>query len=168
MTTKSKTPMANKPSLTTAAKTLEKMQLELRETLEQVCLTNGEKAIEVVSFGSRNDDIRLLFRVHDETKWLKVLGAYLLKEADAGWYSFWGKKYMVRDGRLLYGWNCVIAADDLDDAIQQTRRMLVQADHEVHAVSRRTVTEVPLPSDSGYSERQQSQVKMTSTSARLR
>ncbi|MFH1609484.1 MAG: hypothetical protein ABID40_02485 [Candidatus Bipolaricaulota bacterium] len=164
---KKKSAMDRKPT-TESAKTLEKMQLELRDTLEQMCLTGGEKALEVVSFGSRHNDLRLLFRVYDEAKWLNVLAAYLVQEAEVGWYAYWGKKYMLKDGRIVYGWNCVIEADDLDEAIQQTRRMLIQADHQVNGASRRTVVEIPLPSDLGYSERQQSQVKPTRPSARLR
>jgi hypothetical protein len=142
-------------------KTLEKMQIELRDTLEQVCIKEGVKAVEVVAFGSRHDDLRILFRVHDEANWLKVLAAYLVLEEGAGWYSFWGKKYMVKEGRLVYGWNCVIEADPLDDAVQEVRRFLIRADHEVNAASRHTVTTIPLPSDLGFSERQQSQVKPT-------
>ena len=157
-----KKPVAKKSPVKKAAKTLEKMQLELRDTLEQMCITKGVKALEVVAFGSRHDDLRLMFRVHDEANWLKVLGAYLTQEDGAGWYSFWGKKYMVKDGRLLYGWNCVIEADQLDDAIQEVRRLLIRADHEVNAASRQSVTTIPLPSNLGYSERQQSQVKPTS------
>lgn len=162
--------MLEKDSATPGAKTLERMQLELRETLEQLCRTeeDPDKIVELVAFGSRNDDLRAMFRVHDEAKWLKVLTAYLAREEGSGWYSFWGKKYMLKEGRLVYGWNVVIAADQLDDAIQQTRRMLVEADHEVNAASRRTVTEIPLPSDLGYSPEQQARVKPTAVSPRLR
>lgn len=167
MTSKTKQPpMTDKPAATIATKTLEKIQLELRDTLEMVGVLNGEKVVEVVSFGSRNNDLRLLFRVHDEAAWLKVLGIYLIEEADAGWYSYWGKKYMVRDGRLLYGWTCMIAADDLDDTVQQVRRMLIRADHQVNSASRRTTTTVELPSDLGYSEKQQNRVKLTTVPGR--
>lgn len=159
----------DRPAPTPAAKMLERLQLELRDTLERLCLVDGaDKVVEVVSFGSRNDDLRVLFRVHDEARWLPVLAAYLTAEDGAAWYSHWGKRYLVREGRLLYGWVVQLASDNLDETVQAVRKMLTDADHEVFAAKRRTDIEIPLPSDLGYSPEQQARVKPTTDSRRLR
>lgn len=143
------------------AKTLEKLQLELRDTLESLGRSPGQdKMIEVVAVGSRHDDIRLMFRVHDEGKWLKILGGYLAGEKDATWYSFIGKKYLLKEGRTVYAWNIVLESESLDATVQQVRKLFLAADESVTGTKQATV-EVDLPTDSGYRERQQARVKPT-------
>lgn len=100
--------------------TLEKIQLEMKDTLE------GLGFIDVVSASSRNGDVRFLCRVHDEKKWLKVLSEFLSNEGS--WYSFIGKKYFVsKSGSLVFGWVLIFESEDLDKAVQEIRRTLLAA-----------------------------------------
>lgn len=100
--------------------TLEKLQLEMKDTLE------GLGMIEVVSASSRNGDIRFLCRVHDEKPWLQILSEFLDNEGN--WYSFIGKKYFSsKRGGLVFGWVLIFESDELDQAVQQIRRTFLQA-----------------------------------------
>lgn len=106
--------------------TLEKLQLEMKDTLE------GIGIIDVVSASSRNGDIRFLCRVHDERLWLKVLAEFLSNEGN--WYSFIGKKYFVsNDGSLVFGWVLIFEADPLDTAIQNIRKTLLAAHNTINS-----------------------------------
>jgi hypothetical protein len=125
-------------------KTIEKLQLELRDTLESLCrLDDGGKTIEVVAAGSRHDDVRLMFRVYDEVKWLKVVNAFLIEEKDAGWYSFVGKKYLLKEGKMVYAWNLVLESPNLDDTVQKVRKILLKADDDNANAKKNEVLDVP-------------------------
>jgi len=151
-----------------SGQTLEKLQMELRGTMELLCREpGGDKAIEVVGFGSRHDDLRVLFRVFNEVKWLKVVEGFLAAEKDKGWYSFIGKKYMEKEGYMVYAWTLVLESENLPDTIQEVRRLLLRLDTELNDVVRTKVEEIPLESDSGYSERLQARVKPTRDGPRL-
>jgi hypothetical protein len=140
---------------------LEKLQLELKETLEAL---GG--CIEVVSASSRGGDLRLLCRANDEEYWLRVLADFL--ENEGSWYSFIGKKYFIKQGRLVFGWVLIFESEDLDKTIQETRKLLLS----IHANLRRPtaeiasgaepgMVEIPLPyvQGSGYEEKSQDRVK---------
>lgn len=129
-----------------SSKTIEKMQLELKDTLESLCRTDdGGKTIEVVAFSSRHDDVRLMFRVYDEPKWLKVVNAFLIEEKDGGWYSFLGKKYLLKEGKMVYAWNIVLESPNLDDTVQKVRKILLKADDDLvnGATQKNQVIDVP-------------------------
>ena len=105
-------------------KTLEKLQLEMKDTLE------GIGIIDVVSASSRNGDIRFLCRVHDEKTWLKILAEFLSNEGS--WYSFIGKKYFVsKGGGLVFGWVIIFESDDLDKTVQQARKTFLAAHNAI-------------------------------------
>lgn len=125
-------------------KTIEKLQLELRDTLESICRTDdGGKTIEVVAFSSRHDDVRVMFRVYDEPKWLKIVNAFLIEEKDAGWYSFVGKKYLLKEGKMVYAWNLVLESPNLDETVQKVRKILLKADDDNANVKKNEVLDVP-------------------------
>jgi hypothetical protein len=125
-------------------KTLEKLQLELKDTLESLCRTeDGGKTIEVVAAGSRHDDLRLMFRVYDEPKWLKIVNAFLLEEQGEGWYSFLGKKYLLKEGKMVYAWNIVLESANLDETVQKARKILLKADDVSSNARKNEVLDVP-------------------------
>jgi hypothetical protein len=149
---------------------VEKLQLELKDTID------GLGCGEVVAASSRNGDIRVLFRIHDEELWLTILSQYLSDEGD--WYSFVGKKYMWSSGRLAYGWVMVLESPNLDKTVTDVRKILLDAAHSAKASLRRTrpglttsveavlddgkmpgEIVVDLPSTSGYERRHQSRVR---------
>lgn len=130
--------------------TLEKLQLEMKDTLE------GIGIIDVVSASSRNGDIRFLCRVHDEKTWLRILAEFLTNEGS--WYSFIGKKYFVsKGGGLVFGWVIIFESDDLDKTIQQARKTLLAAYNTVvegeESTPEAETTKIPGGSiDMNYSE----------------
>lgn len=144
-------------------KTIEKLQLELKDTLESLCRTDdGGKTIEVVAAGSRHDDLRLLFRVYDEPKWLRVVNEFLAAEKDEGWYSYVGKKYLLKEGKMVYAWNIVLESPNLDETVQKVRKILLKADDGLTGSKKNMTIEVP---DEGVAlpERLQSRAKLAKT-----
>ena len=101
-----------------AARVLEKLQLEMKETIDSL------ECIQTVSVSSRNNDIRFLCRVFDEAQWLGIISEFL--ERESGWYSFIGKKYFLNEGQLVFGWVLIFEADDMDEAVTGIRRLLMQ------------------------------------------
>jgi len=102
------------------ARSFENIQLEIKDTLDRLgCL-------EVVQASSRHGDMRFLCRVHDENKWMTILNNFLLREKEESWYSFFGKKYFRKEGRLVYGWVIAFEADDLDTTSIRVRQVFSQ------------------------------------------
>ena len=141
-------------------KTLEKLQLEMKDTLDAL------GCMEVVSVSSRNGDVRFLARVNDEPRWLKMLNEFL--EREGSWYSFIGKKYFLNEGRLVFGWVLIFESDTLDKTVQEIRELFTTCldivDNTEEAVVKGSDTgrgeiEVPLPSSAGYSKAMQSRVR---------
>lgn len=140
------------------SKTLEKLQLEMKDTLDAM------GCMEVVSASSRNGDIRFLSRVNDETRWMRILANFLEKEE--GWYSFIGKKYFLHEGRLVFGWVLIFESDELDATVQSIRKLFTTC---VDLVENRTtpqtnleergMIEVALPSSAGYEKSLQERVR---------
>lgn len=122
--------------------TLEKLQLEMKDTLE------GMGMIDVVSASSRNGDIRFLCRVHDERQWLKILSEFLSNEGN--WYSFIGKKYFVsKSGGLVFGWVLIFESDALDKTVREVRKTFLQAYNTVGGISTTPDVEIPTEKISG-------------------
>jgi len=137
-------------------KTLEKIQLEMKDTLESI------GCMEVVSASSRNGDVRFLCRVNNEEVWLRVLSEYLA--ADTDWYSFVGKKYFLNNGRLVFGWVIILESEEVDKAVQGARKIILKAADTVQNRRDEAVEvgsgeiEVPLPSGAGFQKRLQNRV----------
>lgn len=141
-------------------KTLEKLQLEMKDTLESL------GCVEVVSASSRNGDARFLCRVADEPRWLQILSEYLEEEGD--WYSFIGKKYFLNEGRLVFGWVLILESANLDKTIQDVRALFTKGmdivDQRTPATEKtnleeRGMVEVALPSSAGFDKKLQSRVR---------
>jgi hypothetical protein len=120
---------------------LEKLQLEMKETLE----TLGD-CIQVVSASSRNGDMRFLCRVIDEERWLQILANFL--ENEGSWYSFIGKKYFMRHGKVVFGWVLIFESDELDKATQEIRKLFLS----IRANLKRPVVDILKADDSGLVE----------------
>jgi len=127
---------------------LEKLQLEVKETLDSL---GG--CIEVVSVSSKGGDVRFLCRVHDDEYWLKVLADFLANEGS--WYSFVGKKYFMSRGKLVFGWVLIFESEEIEKTTQEIRKLFTS----IHANLRPTraemasdedgLLEVPLPYATG-------------------
>ncbi len=120
------------------AKVIERLQLEMKDTLESL------GCVEVVSASSRHNDIRFLCRVSDEPKWLSIVADFLSEEGS--WYSFIGRKYFVREGNLLYGWALMFEADDLDKAVVDIRKLFLSISDKSTATTAVT-TPAPAPTE---------------------
>jgi len=143
-----------------AKRVLEKLQLEVKDTLETLGF------IDVVTISSKASDIRFLCRVHDEAKWLAMITSILAKEPD--YYLFIGKKYFVTKGKLLYGWAIVLESSSMDATTRDFRQTLLSTHEGMFASTpgslepSGTLPEsytVPLPFDTGYGKKLQSRVK---------
>ena len=137
-------------------KVLEKLQLEMKDTLESL------DCMEVVSTSSRNGDIRFLCRVQDETRWLNIVTEFLARES--GWYSFIGKKYFSRQGSLVFGWVLIFESEELDKTVTSIRALFRAIYGEINENAQQAedepgVVEISLPFNSGYEERLQARVK---------
>tara|TARA_B100000131_G_scaffold221323_1_gene212860 strand:+ start:44287 stop:44727 length:441 start_codon:yes stop_codon:yes gene_type:complete len=138
-------------------KTMEKLQLEVKDTLESL------GCMEVVSASSRGGDARFLCRVSDEARWLRILFEYLGGEGD--WYSFIGKKYFIHEGRLVFGWVLIFESSELDKAIQSVRSLFIESLDVVDEADAKTaedepgMIEVKLPSSAGFSKKLQARVQ---------
>jgi len=97
---------------------LEKLQLEMKETLESL----GD-CIEVVSVSSRGGDVRFLCRVLKDAYWLKILADFL--ENEGGWYSFVGKKYFMSRGKLVFGWVLIFESEEIEKTTQEIRKLFL-------------------------------------------
>ena len=107
------------------AKAFENIQLEVRDTIDRL------KCVKVVLASSRHGDIRFLCRVIDENKWTQILNQFLRREHSKGWYSFFGKKYFINQGKLSYGWVIVFEADDLGTSALEIRKMFSGINEEL-------------------------------------
>jgi hypothetical protein len=142
-----------------AKKVLEKLQLEVKETLESLGL------IEVVSISSKSADMRFLCRVSNESKWLSLLQVVLAEEPD--YYLFIGKKYFVTKGKLLYGWVIILESDNLDVATRSFRKKLLSTNEGLPGAlegkpgdtTQPSSYTVPLPFKTGYGKKLQGRVK---------
>ena len=137
-------------------KTMEKLQLEMKDTLDAM------GCMEVVSASSRNGDIRFLSRVTDEARWLRILNNFLEKEED--WYSFIGKKYFLHENRLVFGWVLIFESDTLDKTLQVIRKLFTTCvdlvdNQTTTATPERGMIEVALPSNAGYEKSLQERVR---------
>ena len=139
-------------------KTLEKIQLEMKDTLESI------GCMEVVSASSRNGDVRFLCRVNDEELWLRILSEYLSEESE--WYSFVGKKYFLNNGRLVFGWVLIFESEEIDAASQGIRKLILKASDTIQ--NNRVAdavevgdgeVEVSLPVNVGFQEELQKRVR---------
>jgi len=133
-------------------KSIEKIQLELKQTVDSL------KCLEVVQASSKGGDIRVMCRCHNKAAWLNILFRFLDRERGRDWYSFIGQKYMVWDGRLTAAWVLIFEAEDLDKAVQDIRKMLLAIHAEVgETTPARNTRQLPktsytvaLPSNSGF------------------
>jgi len=138
------------------ATTPEKLQLELKDTLE------ATGYVEVVAASSRKGDVRLLFRVKEATQeqWLKLVHQCLL-ELNPKYYFFLGVRYFIVEKELRFGWVLILDAEDsehTDEAVQDMRKLVMRVYLEqtgTHLAARDTAIlddgiEVPAPQMTTY------------------
>jgi hypothetical protein len=103
--------------------------------------TNAEKlasAIEATGYAivikktEPAGSVRLLCRVSDKKSWCALL-EYVLSRKNA-WTEHVCQQYFMNDGKLVYGWNFVLTAADIDTAVENAWRLFKAA---------ATVTSVP-------------------------
>lgn len=101
-------------------KTLDKLQLELRDTLE------ATGYLEVTAMSSRKGDVRAMFRIKSgmDGWWLRMLQQFLV-ELPESWYAFVGQKYLIVNRELRFGWVMVIDGDDVSEVITGVRKLIV-------------------------------------------
>jgi len=81
---------------------------------------------EVIRCSSTDTSVKALFRVFEKRVWLGIL-EYVLSRAE-GWSAHVCQQYFMRGGRLVYGWNFILQAeDDVVVAVQHAAQNLVKA-----------------------------------------
>jgi hypothetical protein len=81
---------------------------------------------EVIRCSSSGSSVKVLFRVFEKRTWLAVL-EYALSRAE-GWSAHVCQQYFMRGGRLVYGWNFILQAEeDVDAAARHAAKHLTKA-----------------------------------------
>lgn len=101
-------------------KSHERVQMEFKRSLEDL----GFVRVRAVS--SKDGDVRALFKVSDEAKWLALMTKMLSTELDKDWYTFYGKRFFLLEDKLVYGWCVILDADDIQKAVDDFRAMLIE------------------------------------------
>lgn len=104
-------------------------------------MTNAEKlasAIEATGYAivikktEPAGSVRLLCRVSDKRAWCALLEYVLGRKKD--WTEHVCQQYFMNEGKLVYGWNFILNATDIDTAVENAWRLFKAA---------ATVTRVP-------------------------
>jgi hypothetical protein len=97
-------------------------------------MTNAEKlasAIEATGYAivikktEPTGSVRLLCRVSDKKSWCALLEYVLDRKKD--WTEHVCQQYFMNDGKLVYGWNFVLTAVDIDTAVESAWRLFKAA-----------------------------------------
>lgn len=104
------------------SKAVEALQLELKDTFSSL------GCVVVRGTSTRNGDVRILFSVKDDNKWMKILNT-VLETMPTKWYTFLGQKYMKRNGQLGRAWVGIFDAGEgnLDEMVQDIRKCFLAA-----------------------------------------
>jgi hypothetical protein len=102
-----------------AKKAIDKKAHMLKQAIE------ASGIAEIIRGSSDASSVKVLHRVYEKRLWLGIL-EYVLSRAD-GWSAHICQQYFMRGGRLVYGWNFILQAPDLDKAVDHVVRLLNQA-----------------------------------------
>jgi hypothetical protein len=69
--------------------------------------------------------VKVLYRVTEKRHWLAIL-EYVLARAD-GWSAHVCQQYFMRGGRLVYGWNFILQAEQQEEGARKVARLLTEA-----------------------------------------
>lgn len=93
--------------------------------------------------------VRLLCRVSDKKAWCALLEYVLGRKKD--WTEHVCQQYFMNGGKLVYGWNFILNAENIDAAVANACKLfkaaptgLVVATHKQRKKSRGSIDEVPL------------------------
>jgi hypothetical protein len=136
-----------------SVKNFEALQLELKDTLDRL------GCVEVKAASSRHGDVRVLFRIIDERKWLDVVQLFLSKEIGRGWYSFIGKKYfLTKEGKYVSAGVAIFESDDMDKTILEVRKIFSWAGHK-NTTNEPDMVEASMPWENKFKSATEKRVK---------
>jgi len=118
--------------------------------------TNAEKlaaAIEASGFAvvikktEPAGSVRLLCRVSDKRAWCALLEYVLGRKKD--WTEHVCQQYFMNEGKLVYGWNFILNAEDADSAVANACKLFDAATvftntHKTRKKARGSIDEMPL------------------------
>jgi len=81
--------------------------------------------VSVVKKSETLDSVRLLCRISNKRAWCSALEYVLLNKS--GWTEHVCQQYFLRDGKLIYGWNFILNAQNLGAAVENASKLLSTA-----------------------------------------
>lgn len=94
---------------------------ELDDILSDAVERTG--VVQVLSGAVTLSQVRLRLRVTNESRWLHMITLVLKEEERAEWSVHLCRQYILHEGRLVYTWNFVTQAAELDRAVQDVCRV---------------------------------------------
>jgi len=87
-------------------------------------LTEAIQATEIADVLKASGDegkVHLICRVHDKRAWCAVVEYVLARKGD--WGDHICQQYFMRNGKLVYGWNVIVNAKDIEAAAKDASRL---------------------------------------------
>ena len=108
-----------------SAKYLEESQLEIKKTLESSGL------FEVKAMASKNNEVRVLGRVQNEDRWLKLTYLFLRDDRTKQWNTSICKKFFVDDkDKYVYAWVVTFEINNIDN-VKEIRALFLKSMEEL-------------------------------------
>lgn len=78
---------------------------------------------QVLLCSALDQQMKLRLRVTNESRWLHMVTLILREEKRAAWNSHVCRQYVLHEDRLVYTWNFVLQADDIERAVMDVCRV---------------------------------------------
>ncbi len=110
---------------------MERLVLEMRQSLEAMPSANEEPFIEYMQGGVRHDTVFSLMRVFNNERWESMLKLLLAFDSGYGLNFKVCQRFLVREGNLGFLWEITIQGANLQEAVYAFRSILMACVHEL-------------------------------------
>jgi|APSaa5957512493_1039668.scaffolds.fasta_scaffold00128_28 hypothetical protein len=119
---------------------MERLVLEMRQSLEAMPGVGEEPFIEYLQGGVRHDTAFALMRVFDNGRWEQMLELLLNFDSGYGLNFKICQRFMVKEGKLGFLWEVTIQGAVLQEAIYSFRAILMACVHELWLTAQPSTT----------------------------
>jgi len=119
---------------------MERLVLEMRQSLEAMPGVGEEPFIEYLQGGVRHDTAFALMRVFDNERWEQMLELLLAFDSGYGLNFKVCQRFMVKEGRLGFLWEVTIQGAVLQEAVYSFRAILMACVHELWLTAQPSTT----------------------------